>query len=91
MRSLRPAQTVRYRTVCISDVHLGLRGCSAEHLLAFLRVTRCDYLFLVGDIEDLGRAVRAALALEPAACVEWAARWSWRRSAQRFLELLAPC
>lgn len=40
--------------------------------------------------EDLGRAVRAALALDPAACVEWAARWSWRRCAQRFVELLAP-
>ncbi len=43
----------RYRTVCISDVHLGFRGCSAEHLLDFLRSTECEYLYLVGDIIDI--------------------------------------
>lgn len=53
MSPVRAARTVRYRTVFISDVHLGFRGCSAEHLLEFLRGTRCDYLFLVGDIIDI--------------------------------------
>jgi UDP-2,3-diacylglucosamine pyrophosphatase LpxH len=41
-----------YRTVFISDVHLGTRGCQAELLLDFLRHTTCERLFLVGDIVD---------------------------------------
>lgn len=42
----------RYRTVFISDVHLGTRGCKAEFLLDFLREVECDTLYLVGDIID---------------------------------------
>ncbi len=40
------------RTIFISDIHLGTSGCQAHALLDFLRVTRCDYLYLVGDIVD---------------------------------------
>jgi UDP-2,3-diacylglucosamine pyrophosphatase LpxH len=43
---------VRYRTLWISDIHLGTPGCQAEALLDFLRHTECDTLFLVGDIVD---------------------------------------
>ena len=42
----------RYRTIFISDVHLGTRGCQAELLLDFIRHVECDNLFLVGDIID---------------------------------------
>lgn len=42
----------RYRAIWISDVHLGTRGCQAEHLLDFLRHTDSEYLYLVGDIVD---------------------------------------
>jgi UDP-2,3-diacylglucosamine pyrophosphatase LpxH len=42
----------RYRSVFISDIHLGTPGCQAEALLDFLRHTRCDALYLVGDIID---------------------------------------
>jgi len=42
-----------YRSIFISDVHLGFSGCSAEFLLDFLRSTKCDYLYLVGDIIDV--------------------------------------
>ncbi len=42
-----------YRSVWISDVHLGFPGCRAEFLLEFLRDTDCDTLYLVGDIIDL--------------------------------------
>ena len=45
------AQT-HYRSVFISDVHLGTRGCQAELLLDFLRHMTCERLFLVGDIVD---------------------------------------
>jgi UDP-2,3-diacylglucosamine pyrophosphatase LpxH len=41
-----------YRTVWISDVHLGTPGCQADALLAFLREIECETLFLVGDIVD---------------------------------------
>jgi UDP-2,3-diacylglucosamine pyrophosphatase LpxH len=42
----------RYRSIWISDVHLGTRECKAEFLLDFLRTFESDYLYLVGDIVD---------------------------------------
>ncbi len=48
-----PKRPLRYRTVWISDVHLGTRGCRADFLLDFLRSVECDNLFLVGDMIDL--------------------------------------
>ena len=41
-----------YRTVFISDAHLGTRGCRSDFLADFLRRTSCDTLFLVGDMID---------------------------------------
>jgi UDP-2,3-diacylglucosamine pyrophosphatase LpxH len=43
----------RYRSVFISDVHLGFRGCRAEFLLEFLQSIETENLYLVGDIVDL--------------------------------------
>ena len=40
------------RTVFISDIHLGTRGCQAELLLDFIRSVRCERLYLIGDIVD---------------------------------------
>ena len=52
--SPNPARPVfRFRSVFISDVHLGFRGCSAAYLLDFLRSIETDTLYLVGDIVDL--------------------------------------
>ncbi|TDU32305.1 UDP-2,3-diacylglucosamine pyrophosphatase LpxH [Panacagrimonas perspica] len=45
-------KTARYRTLWISDVHLGTPGCKAEHLVDFLKHTECENLYLVGDIID---------------------------------------
>jgi UDP-2,3-diacylglucosamine pyrophosphatase LpxH len=42
----------RYRTLWISDLHLGTPGCQAAALLDFLKHTECETLFLVGDIID---------------------------------------
>lgn len=42
----------KYRTIWISDVHLGTRGCQADHLLDFLNNHSCEKLYLVGDIID---------------------------------------
>jgi UDP-2,3-diacylglucosamine pyrophosphatase LpxH len=41
-----------FRTIWISDTHLGTSGCKAELLLDFLKSTECETLFLVGDIID---------------------------------------
>lgn len=49
-RSFRPK--TQYRTVWISDIHLGTRGCNAEMLVDFLASVQCDTLYLVGDIID---------------------------------------
>jgi UDP-2,3-diacylglucosamine pyrophosphatase LpxH len=45
--------SLRLRTVFISDIHLGFKGCSADLLLDFLDHVEMDYLFLVGDIVDV--------------------------------------
>jgi UDP-2,3-diacylglucosamine pyrophosphatase LpxH len=47
-----------YRSVFISDIHLGTRGCQAELLLDFLRHMTCERLYLVGDIVDGWRMKR---------------------------------
>ncbi len=49
-RAFRPKR--KYRTVWISDIHLGTRGCNAAMLLDFLRGVECETLYLVGDIVD---------------------------------------
>ena len=49
-RAFRPKR--KYRTVWISDIHLGTRGCNAAMLLDFLRTIECETLYLVGDIVD---------------------------------------
>lgn len=43
---------LRFRTIWISDLHLGTRGCKAKLLLDFLDHTESEYLYLVGDIVD---------------------------------------
>ena len=47
--------TLDYRTVFISDAHLGSRGCQAAALSKFIKYLRCDRLYLVGDIVDMWR------------------------------------
>ncbi|GGC05291.1 UDP-2,3-diacylglucosamine hydrolase [Oxalicibacterium flavum] len=45
-------EPLRFRTIWISDVHMGTTGCQAQRLLEFLRRTESDTLYLVGDIID---------------------------------------
>jgi UDP-2,3-diacylglucosamine pyrophosphatase LpxH len=42
----------RYRTIWISDLHLGTRSAKARALLDFLRHHEADRYYLVGDIVD---------------------------------------
>ena len=48
----RQGERRRYRTIWISDVHLGTRGCNAAMLIDFLDSTDSDTMYLVGDIID---------------------------------------
>ncbi|MCW5714585.1 MAG: UDP-2,3-diacylglucosamine diphosphatase [Bauldia sp.] len=43
---------VRYRTIFLSDIHLGTRGCKAERLLDFLARHDSSTIYLVGDVVD---------------------------------------
>jgi UDP-2,3-diacylglucosamine pyrophosphatase LpxH len=60
----------RHRTIFISDIHLGTRGCKAEALADFLSRNSCHTLFLVGDIVDGWRLKR---------------RWFWPDAHSRVL------
>jgi UDP-2,3-diacylglucosamine pyrophosphatase LpxH len=43
---------IRVRTLFLSDLHLGTRGCQAALLLDFLKRYDADQIYLVGDIID---------------------------------------
>ena len=42
----------RYRSLFLSDIHLGTRGAQADLLLDFLKHNDADTIYLVGDIVD---------------------------------------
>ena len=63
----------KYRSIWISDTHLGSRGCKAEFLLDFLQHNHAEQLYLVGDIID-GWALRK--------------RWYWDAFHDQILHLL---
>ena len=45
----------KYKSIFISDVHLGSKGCKSKYLNNFLKSNSCENLFLVGDIIDCWR------------------------------------
>ena len=45
----------RYRTIFVSDCHLGSSGAQAEQLARLLKHVECDSIYLVGDIIDMWR------------------------------------
>ena len=65
------SQERHFRTLFISDVHLGARGSQAERLLDFLRVHDADTIYLVGDIID-GWALKS--------------HWHWPQSHNDFVQ-----
>ncbi len=50
----------KYRSLFISDVHLGTRGSKADLLCDFLKHNDCETLYLVGDIIDGWRMKKRA-------------------------------
>jgi len=55
-----------YRSIFISDVHLGTRDSKADALNNFLKHNTCDNLYLVGDILDVWRIQQN--------------KWRWKQS-----------
>ncbi|NEV64192.1 UDP-2,3-diacylglucosamine diphosphatase [Thiorhodococcus minor] len=53
MSEIKRMHPLKYRSIFLSDIHLGFRGCQAQFVLDFLQSTQCKQLYLVGDIIDL--------------------------------------
>ncbi len=53
-----------FRTLFVSDIHLGTRACQAEAFLEFLKIHEADTIYLVGDIVDLWRVKRGPIWLQ---------------------------
>ena len=53
-----PSQRKIYRTLFVSDLHLGARGSRAERFLDFLMQVDAETIYLVGDILDIWHAGR---------------------------------
>lgn len=68
-----PSSKQRFRTIWISDTHLGTTGCQADRLLEFLRATESDTLYLVGDIIDGWQLKR---------------QWFWNQSHNNLVQLV---
>jgi len=82
-----PATTTNYyRSIWISDLHLGTPRCKAEALYDFLRHHQADNLYLVGDIVD-GWMLGPSWYWSPAqtAVIEQIAAWHRRGSRVVFL------
>ena len=56
-----PGRPVRCRTLFVSDIHLGTRGCQAEMLVDFLDHVEAERIYLVGDVFDGWRLRRGWL------------------------------
>jgi UDP-2,3-diacylglucosamine pyrophosphatase LpxH len=61
---------LQFRTVFLSDLHLGLPECRAREVASFLKRIDCTTLYLVGDILDMWRLRQ---------------RWHWPEANNRVL------
>ena len=57
---------VHYRTLFISDIHLGTKDCQAEAFLDFFKQYSADKIYLVGDIVDFWKIKRKGGQWTPA-------------------------
>ncbi|MGJ8650552.1 MAG: UDP-2,3-diacylglucosamine diphosphatase [Opitutaceae bacterium] len=64
---------IKYRTIILSDVHLGTPHCKVDEVNEFLKYTHCDRLILNGDIIDAWQLRRSG---------------KWETSHTRFVRLI---
>ena len=55
---------IKYKSIFISDVHLGTKGCQANKLLEFFKNSRSENLYLVGDIIDVWEMQKSFFGLK---------------------------
>ena len=53
LSTINPTQRKIFRTLFVSDLHLGARGSRAERFLEFLNGVEAETIYLVGDILDI--------------------------------------
>ncbi len=84
-RSPLPRERITYyRSIWISDFHLGTARCQARELFEFLRHHQADTLFLVGDIID-GWNMGPGWSWTPYQTAVVEELWSWRRRGTRIV------
>lgn len=66
-----------YKSIFISDVHLGTKDCKAAALNDFLKHNSCETLFLVGDIID-GWKIQQN-------------KWRWKQSHTNVIRRILSC
>jgi UDP-2,3-diacylglucosamine pyrophosphatase LpxH len=82
-----PAPEARhYRSIWISDFHLGTARCKADALLEFLRTHTAENLFLVGDVID-GWNLGPGWCWNAAQTAVVEEIWAWRRRGARLVFL----
>jgi UDP-2,3-diacylglucosamine pyrophosphatase LpxH len=59
-----PREPRQYRTLFVSDIHLGARACQADAFLDFLRHNEADTIYLAGDIIDFWSLKRTPVWLQ---------------------------
>jgi len=62
----------KYRSIFISDVHLGTKSFKADSLNDFLKHNDCNTLYLIGDIIDGWQVSQN--------------KWKWKKSQSRLVE-----
>lgn len=65
--------SLHFRTLWISDTHLGGKNLKSDQLYEFLKKTESDYLYLVGDIIDLWKLQK---------------KWHWPEINDRIVQLI---
>ena len=45
-----PYKIYNYKSIWMSDLHLGTKGCQDQLILEFIKYTRSEKLYLIGDI-----------------------------------------
>jgi UDP-2,3-diacylglucosamine pyrophosphatase LpxH len=81
-----PAHNTYYRSIWISDFHLGTVWCKSQELLGFMRSHCAETLFLVGDVIDCWN-VGPSWHWDPTQTAIIEEIWAWRRRGTRIVFL----
>src|SRR5215467_2008147 len=73
-----------FRTVWISDLHLGTPRCKAVALRNFLQATEAETLYLLGDVID-GWSMGPGWCWTPDQTKVVEEIWAWRRRGTRII------